>query len=113
MRSYGLGLGFVAILAATYAVQNQDFLAVRFLAWDFALSQGLWEVFLFVLGILLMWLISLAASWEAKFRNRRELERSRRRVAALEKERDALLSAIKAAGASQDEITFIESGPTL
>lgn len=45
MRSYGLGLGFVAIWAATYAVQNQDILAVRFLAWDFALSQGLWEIF--------------------------------------------------------------------
>ena len=62
MRSYGLGLGFVAIWAATYAVQNQDILAVRFLAWDFALSQGLWEIFLFFFGIVVMWLISLAAS---------------------------------------------------
>ncbi len=113
MRSYGLGLGFVAILAATYAVQNQDILAVRFLAWDFALSQGLWEIFLFFFGILLMWVISLFASWEGRFRNRRELERTRRRVAALEKERADLLAAMKAAGASQEEITFIESGSSL
>ncbi len=113
MRSYGLGLGFVAILAATYAVQNQDILAVRFLTWNFALSQGLWEIFLFFLGIVLMWIISIAASWEARFRNRRELERSRRRVAALEKERSTLLAAMKAAGASQEEITFVEDGTSL
>lgn len=113
MRSYGLGLGLVAILAAIYAVQNQDILAVRFLTYDFALHQGLWEIFLFMLGILLMWVISLAASWEARFRSRRELERSRRRVEALEKERSALLAAMKAAGASQDEITFIENGTSL
>lgn len=113
MRSYGLGLGFVAVLAATFAVQNQDIVAVRFLAWDFALHQGMWEILLFTLGILLMWVISLAASWEAKFRSRRELERCRRRVESLEKERSALLAAMKAAGASQEEITFIENGTTL
>ncbi|WP_321823277.1 LapA family protein [Pyramidobacter piscolens] len=113
MRSYGLGLGFVAIWAATYAVQNQDILAVRFLAWDFALSQGLWEIFLFFFGIVVMWLISLAASWEGRFRSRREIERARRRIAALEKERGALLAAMKAAGASQKEITFIENGTSL
>ena len=45
MRSYGLGLGFIAMLAALFAVQNQDMLAVRFMAWDFALPQGLWEIF--------------------------------------------------------------------
>ena len=112
MRSYGLGLGFVALLSAIFALQNQDIAAVRFLAWDFALSQGLWEVFLFFLGILVMWLISLAATWEALFRSRRELERSRRRIAALEKERSALLAAMKAAGASQEEITFVEDGST-
>lgn len=113
MRSYGLGLGFVAILAAAYAMQNQDILAVRLLAWDIALPQGLWEVFLFFLGIVLMWVISIAASWESRFRNRRELERCRRRIDALEKERSALLAAMKAAGASQDEITFIENGTSL
>ncbi|MGN0838066.1 MAG: lipopolysaccharide assembly protein LapA domain-containing protein [Pyramidobacter sp.] len=113
MRSYGLGLGFVAILAAAYAMQNQDILAVRLLAWDFALPQGLWEVFLFFFGIVLMWVISIAASWEARFRSRRELERCRRRIDALEKERSALLAAMKAAGASQDEITFIENGTSL
>ena len=113
MRSYGLGLGFVAILAATYAMQNQDILAVRIFAWDFALPQGLWDVFLFFLGIVLMWMISLAASWEGRFRSRRELERCRRRVNALEKERSALLAAMKAAGASQDEITFIENGTSV
>ncbi len=113
MRSYGLGLGLVAMLAAVFAVQNQEILAVRLLGWDFALPQGLWEVFLFFAGILLMWLISLAASWEARFRDRREIERGRRRIAALEKERDALLAAMKAAGATQEEITFIESGTSL
>ena len=113
MRSYGLGLGFIAMLAALFAVQNQDILAVRFMAWDFALPQGLWEVFLFFLGIVLMWAISMAATWEGRFRNRRELERCRRRVAALEKEKDALLAAMKAAGASQEEITFIEDGTSL
>lgn len=113
MKSYGIGLGLVAILAATFAVQNQEILAVRFLAWDFALPQGLWEVFLFSFGILLMWLISMATSWEALFRSRREIERGKRRIAALEKERDALLAAMKAAGASQEEITFIENGTSL
>ncbi len=113
MRSYGLGVGFVAILAATYAVQNQDILAVRFLAWDFALSQGLWEIFLFFLGVMMMWIISLVASWEGRLRSRRELERSRRRIETLEKERADLLAAMKAAGASQEEITFIESGTSL
>lgn len=113
MRSYGVGIGLAALLAAIFAIQNQEIAAVRFLAWDFALPQGLWEVFLFSLGILLMWLISLAASWEALFRSRREIERGKRRIAALEKERDALLAAMRAAGASQEEITFIEDGTSL
>lgn len=111
MRSYGLGLGFTAILSALFAVQNQDILAVRFLAWNFALSQGIWEVLLFALGIFLMLIISLVATWEARSRNRRELERSRRRIIALEKEKEALLAAMKAAGLSQEEITFVEEGP--
>lgn len=108
MRSYGIGLGLMAILSAVYAIQNQEILAVRFLAWDFALSQGIWEICLFVLGIVLMWCISLAATWEARYRSRREIERCRRRIAALEKEKEALLAAMKAAGVSQEEITFVE-----
>ena len=106
MRSYGLGLGFVAILAATYAMQNQDILAVRIFAWDFALPQGLWDVFLFFLGIVLMWVISLAASWEGRFRSRRELERCRRRVNAPAKERPALRRGHEGRGgvAGRDEL---------
>ncbi len=111
MRSYGLGLGLVALLSALFAVQNQDVVAVKFLVWDFALSQGIWEVVLFVVGVVLMWIISLAATWEIRYHNRRDQERSRRRIAALEKEKEALLAAMKAAGLSQEEITFVEEGP--
>lgn len=110
MKSYGIGLGITALLSALYAVQNQDMLSVRFVAWEFALPQGMWEVIIFVFGLFLMGVIAFAAGWEVRYRNARELARNRLRIEALEKEREALLSALKAAGTSEEEISFVEDG---
>lgn len=113
MRSYGLGLGIVAFLAATFAIQNQEMTSIHFFIWNFSLPHGYFDVFLFFSGIVVMWGISLAAGLEARFRSRRELERCRRRIASLEKDRGVLLSAMKATGVSQEEITFIEDSTSL
>ncbi|EHM13729.1 MULTISPECIES: LapA family protein [Jonquetella] len=110
MKSYGIGLGLTAVLAAIFAVQNPDMISVRWLAWEFALPQGLWEVLMFGLGVLLMGVFAVVAGWENRYRVARELSRSKLRIAALEKEREALLSAAQAAGTTEEEINFIEGG---
>lgn len=110
MKSYGIGLGITALIAALYATQNHALIAQRFLFWNFQSRSGLLIVGAFCLGLAVMAILSACSGWEAWGRNRRELARRDRRIEALEKEREAMLSAMRAAGTAEEEISFIEDG---
>ena len=66
------------LAAAGYVFQNAGDVTVRVLLWERLMPQGVWEVLLFSLGALLMWIVSLFALLE-------EMTPLKRKVAALEK----------------------------
>lgn len=110
VKSYGIGLGLAALCAALYATQNHAPLTQKFILWTFTAPEGMIVVFSFILGLAVMALLSACSGWEAWGRHRRELARRDRRIEALEKEREAMLTAMKAAGTTEEEISFIEDG---
>lgn len=110
MKTIGIGLALSAFVAAVFASQNHGWVAMNFFSYHFTVRQGLFSVSCFGLGMILMAILSMLAGWEFRGRSRREIARRDRRIEALEKEREAMLSAMRAAGASEEEISFIEDG---
>ncbi|MBN1334028.1 MAG: LapA family protein [Synergistales bacterium] len=105
MRSYGLGIAFCMLLAALFAYQNPGDLVIRFLVWERVLPQGVWEIALFVAGVIAMWIISLSAILETRNKNAHQLKDQKERIDTLEKElavtrdeRNSLMMALKRAG---------------
>ena len=115
MRSYGLGISFTMLLAAIYAFQNKGEVVVRFLTWERVLPQGVWEIALFALGCVVMWLISLSAIVENRNRYTGIVKDQKTRLTELEEdlsvlrdERKSLMIALKRTGSdfeipAQDE----------
>lgn len=54
MRSYILAIGVSMFLAAVYVFQNTGEIVVRFLIFEGTYQQGVWEVLLFAVGVVLM-----------------------------------------------------------
>lgn len=111
MRSYGLGIAFTMLVAALYAFQNKGEIIVRFLTWERALPQGVWEIALLALGCVAMWLISLSAMLETRNRNAGIIKDQKDRIAELEEnvsllkeEKTSLMIAIRRGGEGTDWI---------
>lgn len=105
MRSYGLGISFTMLLAALYAFQNKGEVVVRFLTWERVLPQGVWEIALFALGCVVMWIISLSAIVENRNRFTGIVKDQKTRLTELEEdlsvlrdERKSLMIALKRTG---------------
>lgn len=105
MRSYGLGIAFCMVLAAIYAYQNASELIVRFIVWERALPQGVWEITLFAVGAIAMWIISLSAVLEIKKRHSKLLKDQKETIGIMENEisdlrdeRNSLIIALKKSG---------------
>lgn len=78
MKSYALAVVVAMLAAAGYVFQNAGDVTVRVLLWERLMPQGVWEVLLFSLGALLMWIVSLFALLE-------EMSPLKRKITALEK----------------------------
>ncbi len=105
MRSYGLGISFTMLVAALYAFQNKGEVVVRFLTGERVLPQGVWEIALFALGCVVMWVISLSAIVENRNRYTGIVKDQKTRLTELEEElsvlrdeRKALMIALKRTG---------------
>ena len=119
MRSYGLGIAFTMLVAALYAFQNKGEIIVRFLTWERALPQGVWEIALLALGCVAMWLISLSAILETRNRNAGIIKDQKDRIAELEEnvsllkeEKTSLMIAIRRSGEGADWINPDEEDTT-
>lgn len=96
MKSYALAVALAMLLAAVYAFQNAGEIIVRFLVWERAIPQGIWEVLLFAAGGILMWLVSLSALMETRGKYVRQVREKEKKIRELEEERASLLAAISA-----------------
>lgn len=104
MRSYGLGTAFTMLIAALYAFQNRSSIVVRFLVWERNLPQGVWEIALFALGCVVMWVVSLSAIWENRHKYTGSLKEQKLKVKELEEtisvlrdEKSSLMAALRRA----------------
>lgn len=95
MRSYILAIGVSMFLAAVYVFQNTGEIVVRFLIFEGTYQQGVWEVLLFAVGVVLMWFFSLFASMELRSKHNKRVRELEGKVKALTEERDSLLGAFK------------------
>src|SRR6056297_2298522 len=105
MRSYGLGIAFCMVLAAIYAFQNTSEIIVRFIIWERAMPQGVWEIILFAVGAVAMWFISLSAVMEIRGRHSRLIKDQKETINTMETElnelrdeRNSLIIALKKSG---------------
>lgn len=95
MKSYALAVAMAMLVAAVYAFQNTGDVLVKFLLWEVALPQGIWEVMLFAAGGVLMWMVSLFAMMESRSKHSRQIKEKETRIKALEEEKASLMGAIR------------------
>ncbi len=98
MKSYALAIAVSMLLAAVFAFQNTADVMVKFLLWEVALPQGIWEVMLFAAGGVLMWMVSLFALMEGRSRYTRQIREKEKRIKELEEERASLMGAFRQNG---------------
>ncbi|MDO9508156.1 MAG: LapA family protein [Thermovirgaceae bacterium] len=98
MKSYALAIAVSMLLAAVYGFQNSADVLVKFLLWEVALPQGIWEVMLFAAGGVLMWMVSLLALMESRSKYSRQVKEKETRIKELEEERTSLMGAIRKSG---------------
>jgi uncharacterized integral membrane protein len=98
MKSYLLGILVTMIISAVYAISNTEQITVNFLMLNTALPQGIWEIILFSLGALLMWLFSVGASIEMYSSNRKAAKEMKAKIAELEDEKKSLLLTLQNLG---------------
>jgi uncharacterized integral membrane protein len=98
MKSYALAVAIAMLLAAVYAFQNTTEILVRFVIWEIAVPQGIWEVMLFAAGGVLMWLVSIFAMMESRSGYSKKLKEKEARVKELEEERGSLMGALRSSG---------------
>ena len=98
MKSYALAVVVAMLLAAVYAFQNTADVLVKFLVWEVALPQGIWEVMLFAAGGVLMWMVSLFAMMESRSKYSKQNKEKEAKIKEMEAERASLMTAIRHGG---------------
>jgi uncharacterized integral membrane protein len=98
MKSYFLGILVMMIISAVYAISNVEQITANFLMFSMSVPQGLWEIILFLLGALLMWLFSVGASIETYSSNRKSAKEMKAKIAELEEEKKSLLLTLQNLG---------------
>lgn len=103
MKSYALAVALAMLLAAVYAFQNTADVLVKFLVWEVAVPQGIWEVMLFAAGGVLMWMVSIFAMMESRSKYSKQVKEKEARIKELEEERTSLMGAIRQAGSQSSK----------
>jgi uncharacterized membrane protein YciS (DUF1049 family) len=99
MKSYFLGTLTVMGLTAIYVTNNAADINVSFIRLQGTFHQGLWEMGLFIAGVVISSLFSAGASVEMYIANRKKTRELSKRIEELEDEKKALLGALNNIGA--------------
>ena len=98
MKSYLLGLLVAVVMSAIYVTNNADEISVNFLRFNTTFHQGIWEVFVFALGALIMWFFSVFASLETYYSNSKKTKELSKKIEELESEKKSLFAALENLG---------------
>ena len=94
MKSFFVSLVAVMFLSAVYVFQNAAIVNVRFFVFNFAFSQGLYEVAIFAFGAALMWFFSIFSYFENRAKYKEELAERVAEVRQLEGANKVLLDTL-------------------
>ena len=95
MKSYILAIAAAMFVSAIYVFQNTGDVAIRFLFFEGNYQQGVWDVMLFSVGVLLMWVFSLFSSLETRSKYRSQIKELEQKISSIEEEKNSLLAAFK------------------
>jgi uncharacterized integral membrane protein len=98
MTNYFLGIFVELIISAAYANGNTEQITVNFLIFQQSFPQGIWEMLLFSLGAILMWIFSVGASIESYTANRKKIKEMNKKITDLEDEKKSLLVTLQNLG---------------
>jgi len=98
MKSYFLGIVVAIGLSAVYVTNNTTDVTINFLGFQTSLNQGLWEVFLFGIGAIIMWVLSIGASIESYTAQKKRFKELNKKIEELENEKKSLLAALQNIG---------------
>ena len=101
MKSYFLGIVVAIALSAVYVTYNTAEVTVSYLGFHASFNQGIWDVFLFGAGAIIMWILSLCASIETYSANKKRVRELNKKIEGLEDEKKSLLSALQSVGKSK------------
>jgi len=114
MKSYFLGLVVAVALSAIYVTYNTAEVTINYLGFQASFNQGIWDVFVFGAGVIIMWVLSICASIEIYTANKKQTRELNKKIEDLENEKKSLLSALQNIGqpkSAHGEIIVIpESG---
>lgn len=102
MRSYALAIAASMLLSAIYVFQNVGEVTVRFFVFEHVFPQGVWEVLLFSVGAVIMWIFSIFASLELRAKYRSQIKDRDKKITSLEEEKTSLLAAIGRVGSQAE-----------
>jgi uncharacterized integral membrane protein len=110
MKSYILAVAVTMFLSALFAFQNIADVTVRFLVFEWTFPQGVWEVFIFCAGAVIMWIFSIFAMFEARGKYKREIRAKDERITAAENEKKMLLETLASAKSNMEYTVDPQSG---
>ena len=105
MKSYFLGIVVAVALSAIYVTYNTAEITINYPGFQAVINQGVWDVFLFGAGAVIMWLLSLGASLETYTANKKRIKELNQKIEDIEKEKKSLLAALQNVGHPKAERT--------
>ena len=111
MKSYFLGIVIAIALSGIYVTYNTAEVTINYLGFQTSVNQGLWEVFLFGIGAIIMWILSIGASIESYAANKKRYRELNQKIEDLENEKKSLLAALQNIGHSKHTVQTHEILP--
>lgn len=102
MKSTMLAIVITMVISALYSFQNIDTITVNFLFFSKSFPQGVWEVVLFCAGTIMMWLFSLLAGLETRYKHQKQINELNKKIQLLEENNREMIASISVAKAAQD-----------
>ena len=111
MKSYFLGIVVAIALSVIYVTYNTAEITINYLGFQASVNQGLWDVFLFSIGAIIMWVLSIGASFESYSANKKRARELNQKIEDLENEKKSLLAALQNIGKPKHTVQTHEISP--
>ncbi len=92
MKSTMLVIVIAMFVSAIYSMQNNSLVFVKFLSGVWQFPQGAWEVFIFYVGVFIMFILSLFADFGTKRKYKQQIKELKFQLHEAEEKKKALMA---------------------